>query len=296
MIKINLNFAIPVLLFIKRIMKKKINTSLLLVFIGFCLSMVPWFHTWRQYKLSDRTIFELNKFDRSYYNPKMIIKQKSFIFYCLNYAYSENYLVYKYRKYSNTEWQEIHWNEYAEFYSRSRHSAKENLQTQKIINKILSNPKIKNLINIGTNDFNFEKQFSPMNKNIIFYGLDFTKFSEDLFDIEIKKNFRNIKYIKSNVLKNLHILINFDIIFSRRTLMHFDESEINLFFQNLPKNKFVFIIEIFNNEKKTINYKERDYTHDFEYLIFKYKFKLIENKFISHQKGNAKIGFFYFQT
>ena len=107
------------------IMKRNKNINLLFVFIGFCVSIIPWFHTWRQHILSEDKIFDFKNY-RSNNNHWIIIKKEYFIFYCLNYAYEYNYLIYKYRKYSNTKWQEIHWNDYAEFYSKAR-SLKKNV-------------------------------------------------------------------------------------------------------------------------------------------------------------------------
>lgn len=219
----------------------------------------------------------------------MEIRKVSKILFHLNKAYYI-YFQFKNRNLSNKEWQKIRWDDYGEFYYSTREDVP--LDDLFLANFKSMAEQTDTVLEIGCGGFALTRQLAILLPDIKFQAVDISEDSKQIYLHQIMPKFKNIQFYKTNILSNIDILGASPFFYTHNVFMHFNEQEINEFFnyiQKLESPVFGILQEPWTDESMSQILKERDYAHNYPAYFKRYGFKLID---VHYPTQNT--GIFYF--
>lgn len=131
------------------------------------------------------------------------IREQSKLLYHLNKAYL-TYAEFKHRNLSSREWQKVHWDDYGANYYFGRANAI--LDQNFILNFENGTKNTDSVIEIGCGGFAVTKILARKHPEIVFNTCDISEGSSQIYEKDIRANFKNIKFTKCSIFENLKML------------------------------------------------------------------------------------------
>lgn len=264
---------------VKSILKKFVIKPIHIV-IGFFLFRSPaWKH------------IRKNCFNFPGKNFHAEIRKISWLLYHLNRAYYA-YFEFKYRNLPQREWQKIHWDDYGSSYYSVRKSQTLNEDFLRQFSDMAR--ETETVIEIGCGGFVLTRHLAGLHPGIKFNAYDISDESLNIYKNELQSDFTNIEFFQKSIFEDIGSIYKNPYFYTYNVLMHFDESDINEFFASLADIETGvtgIIQEHYSKDDFSVNYKDRDYRHNYHAYFRKYNFRLIE---FTESAENA--GVFYFCT
>jgi hypothetical protein len=128
---------------------------------------------------------------------------------------------------------------------------------------------------------------------------DISSSSQEIYNNHVSKKFLNIEFVKNNFLDNLEAITSAEIFFTHNVLMNLTPEDLNTFFNYLSKSDkkiFGLIHELCTSENEAINYKGRDWLHNFFLNVEKNNLTMLDHHILyENENSNRNLyGIFYF--
>ena len=215
------------------------------------------------------------------------IRKHSIILWVLNKSDYE-YFEFKYRKLSQQEWQKVHWEDYGKFYNAAVEAVDRKMHPFMLSQ--LQKHGGSTFVEIGCGGFALSKTLADHLPDSRIVAYDISSSSQEIYDNFIAHQFLNIEFVRRSFFDDLDAIASSGIFFTSNVMMHLTPEELDVFLNFLSqsdKKIFGVIQEPYTQDNNAINFKDRDWKHNFFLSIERNNLTMLDHHIVHENKSAA---------